>query len=192
MNDLYFIRHGPTHLKSMVGWSDVEVDLSDTEKLARLRAHLPNEGYVISSDLKRAVATADALELPQTRLPHDPALRELNFGDWELKTFQEIDREDHERVFAFYDDPGQTAAPNGESWDGFCARVNRGVDRLITSYPNDPLIIVCHFGVVMSQIQRAEGKGAKHTMRHNIDNLSMTQISYDQESWSIHKINFSA
>ena len=192
MNDLYFIRHGPTHLKSMVGWSDVEVDLSDTEKLSRLRAHLPNEGYVISSDLKRAVATADALELPQTRLPHDPALRELNFGDWELKTFQEIDREDHERVFAFYDDPGQTAAPNGESWDGFCARVNSGVDRLIASYPKNPLVIVCHFGVVMSQIQRAEGKGAKHTMRHSIDNLSMTQISYDQETWSIHKINFSA
>ncbi|NBT43271.1 MAG: histidine phosphatase family protein, partial [Alphaproteobacteria bacterium] len=52
------------------------------------------------------------------------------------------------------------------------------------------LIIVCHFGVVMSQIQRAEGKGAKHTMRHSIDNLSLTHLSFNLENWSIHAVNF--
>ena len=189
MSDLFLIRHGPTHLKSMVGWSDVPVDLSDNARLALLNAQLPKEGYVVSSDLRRAVETADALHLLQQRLPHDPELRELNFGDWELKTFQEIDRIDRERVFSFYDNPGETRAPNGESWDGFCARVNTAVDRLVASYPNDPLVIVCHFGVVMSQVQRAEGKGAKYTMRHQIDNLSLTHLSNHQRAWFIHKIN---
>ena len=190
MSDLFLIRHGPTHLKSMVGWSDVQVDLSDTAKLARLHAQLPKDGYVVSSDLRRAIETADALHLPQTRLPHDTGLRELNFGDWELKTFQEIDRIDHDRVFSFYDNPGETRAPKGESWNCFCARVNTAVDRLMTSYPNFPLVIVCHFGVVMSQLQRAEGNGAKHAMRHQIDNLSLTHLSNKQGIWSIHKINF--
>ena len=190
MSDLFLIRHGPTHLKSMVGWSDVQVDLSDTAKLARLHAQLPKDGYVVSSDLRRAIETADALHLPQTRLPHDTELRELNFGDWELKTFREIDRIDHDRVFSFYDNPGETKAPKGESWNGFCARVNTAVDRLMTSYPNYPLVIICHFGVVMSQLQRAEGKGAKHTLRHQIDNLSLTHLSNEQGIWSIHKINF--
>lgn len=191
MSDLFLIRHGPTHLKSMVGWSDVPVDLSNSAKLASLHAQLPKKGYVISSDLRRAIETADALNLPQTRLPHEPELRELNFGDWELKTFQEIDQVDHDRVFSFYDNPGKTKAPNGESWDGFCARVNAAIDRLMTSHPNNPLVIVCHFGVVMSQIQRAEGKGAKHTMRHQIDNLALTHLSNDQGIWSVHKINYS-
>jgi len=190
MTDLFLIRHGPTHLNSMVGWSDVPVDLSDTPKLTRLHAQLPTKGYVVSSDLKRAIETADALHLPQMRLPHEPDLRELNFGDWELKTFKEIDKIDHDRVLAFYEHPGETKAPNGESWNYFCARVNAVVDRLLTSHPNAPLVIVCHFGVVMSQIQRAEGKGAKHAMRHQIDNLSLTHLSNDQRIWSIHKINF--
>ena len=111
MNDLYLIRHGPTHLKSMVGWSNVPADLSDIAKIERLRAYLPNRGKLISSDLKRARDTADALKLDQQRLPNDANLREINFGDWELKLFTEIDKKEHGRFFAFYDNPGETTAP---------------------------------------------------------------------------------
>ena len=58
----HLVRHGPTHAKSMVGWSDLPADLSDTAALARLEAALPREAVVISSDLIRAVATADAIQ----------------------------------------------------------------------------------------------------------------------------------
>lgn len=159
LNDHYLIRHGPTHLKSMVGWSDVPADLSDTAGITRLRTYLPDTGKVLSSDLKRARDTADALNLGQHRLPDDSNLREINFGDWELKPFAEIDKTDHDRVFAFYDNPGETSAPNGESWNGFCQRTDRAIDRLMSKYPEQPLIIVVHFGVIVSQIQRAESGG---------------------------------
>ena len=192
MNDLYLIRHGPTHLKSLVGWSDVPADLSDTAKIKRLRAYLPSTGKIISSDLKRARDTADALKLNQPRLPDDANLREINFGDWELKLFKEIDKSDHDRVFAFYDNPGNTKAPSGENWNEFCKRTNLGVDNLIKRYPNQSLIIVVHFGVIISQIQRAEGSSAKHAMRHKIDNFSLTQLHYDDAFWSIRRLNFSA
>ena len=36
MTDIFLIRHGPTHAKGMVGWSDLAADLSDTQALARL------------------------------------------------------------------------------------------------------------------------------------------------------------
>ena len=192
MSDIFFIRHGPTNSKSMVGWSDIPADLSDTAKLARLSNRLPKSGVVISSDLKRAVDTADSLNLPQTRLPNDPGLREINFGDWELKTFKEIDESDHNLVFSFYDSPGSISAPNGESWDSFCLRVNAVMDGLILEYLNQPLVIVAHFGVILSQIQRAEGQGPKHTMRHEIDNLSITHLECNRDIWAVNKINFSA
>ncbi|MDG1936541.1 MAG: histidine phosphatase family protein [Paracoccaceae bacterium] len=192
MNNLYLVRHGPTHLKSMVGWSDVPADLSDSAKIRRLRAYLPNSGKAISSDLKRARDTADALKLVQKRLPDDSNLREINFGDWELKPFAEIDKTDHDRVFDFYDNPGETSAPNGESWDGFCQRTNRAIDKLMNTYTGQPLIIVAHFGVIVSQIQRAEGGGAKRAMRHKIDNFSLTHLSYGDANWTINRLNFSA
>ena len=77
----YLVRHGPTHAKTMIGWSDLEADLSDQGTLDRLSAYLPKTAVMISSDLRRAVATADCLQGPNhMRLAHDPNLRELHFG----------------------------------------------------------------------------------------------------------------
>lgn len=56
MTRLWLIRHGPTHAKGMVGWTDLPADLSDTAQIARLRAALP-DAPVVSSDLLRAVQT---------------------------------------------------------------------------------------------------------------------------------------
>ncbi len=175
----------------MVGWSDVPVDLSDKAKIQRLRAFLPSTGRIVSSDLKRARDTASALKLAQPRLPDDANLREINFGEWELKQFQEIDKGDRDRALAFYDNPGNTKAPGGESWNEFCYRTDLVIDSLMNRYPEQPLVIVVHFGVIISQIQRAEGSDAKQAMRHKIDNLSLTHLRYDNTIWTINKLNFS-
>jgi broad specificity phosphatase PhoE len=143
--------------------------LSDRAGIARLRRYFPDTEKVISSGLKRARDTAGALKLGQHRLPDDSDLRENNFGDCELKPFAPIDKTDHDRVFAFQDNPGETSAPNGENWDGFCQRTGRVIDRLMNIYPEQPLIIVVHFGVIVSQIQRAEGGSAKHATRRRLD-----------------------
>jgi broad specificity phosphatase PhoE len=41
MSRIWLVRHGPTHAKGMVGWTDLPADLSDGAALARLNAHLP-------------------------------------------------------------------------------------------------------------------------------------------------------
>ena len=80
----HWVRHGPTHEKNFVGWRDVPADLSDAPRLARLNLHLPDDALLVSSDLMRAVHTADALALPsRRRLPHEQGLRELHFGAWD-------------------------------------------------------------------------------------------------------------
>mgnify|MGYP001952568708 CR=1 FL=1 len=69
----HWVRHGPTHEKTFVGWRDVPADLSDEAQLARLNAHLPMDALLISSDLQRCTATADVLEqAKRRRLPHRP------------------------------------------------------------------------------------------------------------------------
>ncbi|MGL6209472.1 MAG: histidine phosphatase family protein, partial [Paracoccaceae bacterium] len=59
MTRFFWVRHGPTHAKTMVGWTDLPADLSDTAALDRLKATLPQGAVTISSDLIRATATAD-------------------------------------------------------------------------------------------------------------------------------------
>ncbi|MCW8843255.1 MAG: histidine phosphatase family protein [Rhodobacteraceae bacterium] len=176
MSRLFLVRHGPTHARSMVGWSDLPADLSDTAALARLDAHLPTDALVISSDLSRAVTTADAILGPRARLPHDPDLREIHFGDWELKRFPDIDAEDPRRARAFWETPGDTAPPGGESWNTVCARVDAAVNRLLTAHQNRDLVIVAHFGAILTQVARAGALSGAEAFAHKIDNLSVTTI----------------
>ena len=169
----------------MVGWSDIPADLSDTAAIARLRDYLP-DAPVVSSDLIRATATADALGRDR-RLPHDPALREINFGAWELRTFREVEAEDPTTIRAYWDTPGHIAPPGGESWNAVRRRVDDAIDGYLTAGHPD-LIIVAHFGMILTQVQRALGIGAYAAFGHKIDNLSVTDLHYDG-GWTVGRIN---
>lgn len=159
----------------MVGWTDLPADLSDAAALARLTAHLPSGAPVISSDLSRAVATADALG-PRPRLPHDPGLREIHFGHWETRAFAEIEAEDPEHIRAFWDTPGDIRPPGGESWNELTARTWAALDRLQGRAPD--LIVVAHFGPIVAALQRAEGLSPEAAFAHRIDNLSVTCLTF--------------
>lgn len=187
MTRFFWVRHGPTHAKSMVGWSDLPADLSDRAALDRLHDFLPDTAVVISSDLSRAVDTADAIARDRPRLPHDRDLREMNFGDWELKRFDEIEDQDHIR--AFWDDPGDVRPPNGESWHEVSARADRAVARLISAHPGCDIVAVAHFGVILTQLQHGLGIGAYDVFAHRIDNLSVTELTLGSDGWQVGRIN---
>ena len=174
MTRFWLVRHGPTHAKGMIGWTDLAADLSDSAALARLSAHLPTEAPVISSDLARAVATADALR-PRPRLAHDPALREIQFGAWERRAFTEVEAESPALIRAFWDTPGETRPPGGESWNDLTARSWAALDRLQGSAAD--VIVVAHFGPILAALQRAAGLTALQVFAHRIDNLSVTCLT---------------
>lgn len=195
----HMVRHGPTHAKAMVGWTDLPADLSDTAALARLNDALPRKAVVISSDLSRAVHTAHALFTEQTaerrRLPHAPELRELNFGDWEMRSWAEIDAEDPDRIRAFWEQPGDSCAPNGDSWNMIAARVNRQFDQLAEAFSGQHVIVVGHFGQILTQIQRAGAMTTTEAFSHKIDNLSVSEVDHvltgTSVSWRLGRVNYS-
>lgn len=170
----------------MVGWSDIPADLSDTAAIKRLSDYVP-VAPVVSSDLIRASATADVLKR-DVRLPHDPSLREINFGEWELKTFAEVEAKDPATIRAYWETPGEAAPPNGESWNGVRRRVDSAIDRYLEQ-GHDDLIVVAHFGVILTQVQRALGFDAYTAFSHRIDNLSVTALEHGPEGWTVGHIN---
>ncbi len=189
MTRLHLVRHGPTHAKTMVGWSDLPADLSDHAAITRLHDHLPTDALVISSDLSRAADTASAIQGSRQRLPHHVDLREIHFGTWELRGFKEIEAEDPGLAFAYWDNPGDVRPPEGESWNEVRVRVDVVVDRLIADHTGRDLIIVAHFGVILTQVQRALGLDAQEAFSHRIDNLSVTEITHHGDRWSVGRIN---
>lgn len=190
MTRLLFVRHGPTHATGMVGWRDLPADLSDQAAIARLSAYLPVEAVVISSDLIRARDTATAVAADLHRLPDSPDLREFNFGDWDGLDFNTIAERDPSLSRQFWENPGDVAPPNGDSWHGLSARVSARVDRLIADHPDRPLVIVAHFGVILTQLARALGTSPIDTLAHRIDPLSVTETHILPDgTWTAGTIN---
>lgn len=187
MSRLLWVRHGPTHARTMVGWSDLPADLSDKAALDRLHDFLPRDAVVISSDLSRAAGTADAIARGRSRLPHDPNLREMHFGDWELKRFDEI--EDQAHIRAFWEQPGDVRPPGGESWHEVTTRVDRAVSRLIAAHAGRDIVVVAHFGVILTQLQQGLRIGAYEAFAHKIDNLSVTELKRADDGWTVGRIN---
>tara|TARA_R110000787_G_scaffold1344_2_gene4891 strand:+ start:17126 stop:17707 length:582 start_codon:yes stop_codon:yes gene_type:complete len=186
----HWVRHGPTHEKTFVGWRDVPADLSDTAQIDRLTQHLPAKAYLLSSDLGRAVTTADVLALPtRTRLAHEADLRELNFGRWDGMRASDIAISHPDLSRAYWTTPGDVVAPDGESWNQAASRINAAVDRINARHPDTHIIAVAHFGTILTQIQRALGVDAHAAMAYKIDNLSTTEIHISDGSWSVVRIN---
>jgi len=171
----------------MIGWSDLPADLGDAVRIARLSDHLPGDALVISSDLIRARATADAIAGPRTRLPETRDLREIHFGDWELQAFETIPDQTHLR--AFWEQPGDIRAPGGESWHEVAARVTGAVDHLCRAHPGRDIIAVAHMGAILTQVQTALGITAYEAFGHKIDNLSVTELRRDLAGWHAEAIN---
>jgi broad specificity phosphatase PhoE len=169
----------------MCGWTDLPADLSDDVALDRLRAALPR-APVVSSDLRRAVATADALEDGRRRLPHDPALREMHFGAWEMRTHAEAEAEDALLARALWEAPGDVAPPGGESWNALSGRVWSALDRLGTV---GEIIVVCHFGPILAAVQRARNVTALEVFAQEIAPLSVTVLGQNEDLWRIESVN---
>ncbi len=184
MTRFWLVRHGPTHAKTMIGWTDLAADLSDTAALRRLADHLPPDAPVISSDLSRAIATADALG-PRPRLPHDSDLREIHFGAWEQRAFAEVEAESPALIRAFWETPGDIRPPEGESWNDLTTRTWAALDRLHGQAPE--LIVVAHFGPILAALQRARQITATEVFAHKIDNLSVTCLTLTPPQ--VHAVN---
>ena len=191
MTTWHWVRHGPTHEKTLVGWRDVPADLSDIEQIARLSAHLPDDALLVSSDLIRAIATADVLaHQTRNRLPHEPGFRELDFGNWDGLHAKDVSEQHPELSRAYWTTPGDVAPPNGESWNQAARRINTAVDRLNAEHPDAHIIAVAHFGAILTQVQRALDVGPKDAMAHKIDNLSATEIHFGPDGWHVARINY--
>jgi len=118
---IFLIRHGETlgNASRTVQLPDNPLSPRGMAQAERLARRLEREGIasVLSSDLARAVATADYLRRA-TRAPvrYDPLLQERNFGDIRGTPYAELGFD----MFA-----SDYAPPNGESWAVFHARVDR-------------------------------------------------------------------
>ncbi|HEV7815445.1 MAG TPA: histidine phosphatase family protein [Janthinobacterium sp.] len=125
------------------GSTDLAVAPDDLARvLAALQADLPPDAPVFSSPLQRCALLATALKHPS--LTFDPRLAEMDFGDWEMRHWQDIPRAE---IDAWSDDLAGYRPGGGESVLALAARVGAFRDE-VRRLPHDSVIAICHAGTM--------------------------------------------
>lgn len=143
---LHLIRHAPTagnQAKQYIGWTDEPV-------LPFKAPAYPEVKRVWGSDLQRCRQTAEVL-FPNAVYHSDSDWRECHFGDWEKKTYAEL--ESLKAYRNWIDDPFHCQPPGGESLDQVAVRVEQAVRSLPSG---EEFRIVAHGGPIRYLLARAK------------------------------------
>ena len=151
---IWLLRHGATVCNDehrYQGWMDIPLSNQGLEVLRKADI-APTVVYV--SPLCRAKQTAAVL-FPEAELVEVPALREMNFGAFEGRNYQEMADDPDYRAWVDGGCTGQT--PGGESRVSFSDRVRTAfaalVDAALDAWETQ-LVILAHGGTQMAVLER--------------------------------------
>ena len=189
MARLLLVRHGITEYNStrrFAGYSDVEMSEAGYRQVERLRDRLADVKIdaIYSSDLRRALATAEVIiSGREANIVACSELREVNYGDTEGLTFDEIRRLYPELAESIANFNLQLEFPGGERFDGFIERTITFLGKLEKHAPSETILIVSHSGPLKVLVCHLLGIDQSHWRQFRIDNASLSIVeTYPQRA----------
>jgi broad specificity phosphatase PhoE len=181
----WWIRHAPVPDGGRIyGQRDLPCDCSDAEVFAGLAAELPADAVWVTSGLKRARQTAEAIRSaePGKFAGVAPAalaeFDEQHLGEWqglERRAFYAARRVGtHTLWFA----PADERPPGGESFADLVARVAPAIARLTVEHRGRDIVAVTHGGTIRAAIGLALGLAPQAALGFSTDNCSLTRLDH--------------
>ncbi|TDW47362.1 alpha-ribazole phosphatase [Flavobacterium sp. 270] len=168
--EIYLVRHTETVCEKGIcyGQSDLAIAEPFDEIFENIVKQLPSEALIFSSPLQRCVILAKYIQskIKTVSYQEDPRLMEMNFGDWEMKKWNDIPREE---IDPWMEDFVSIGVPNGESFVELHERTGQFLSEQISKKTDQPIIIVCHAGVVRSFLCHQTSLPLKHAFQNKVD-----------------------
>lgn len=186
---LYLVRHGVTEWneqKKYQGHHDLPLCEAGRTQAERVAGRLQSVDIaaVYSSDLQRAMETAyfiaRAHGLPIVALE---ALREIDVGEWEGKSFEEIKRQRTELLEPWLRDTVNNPIPGGESYAQLRDRVIPTVMELVEVHRGSSVCIVSHSGPLKMIVCHALGIEPRGRLAFDLANATVSAVTcaYDMQ-----------
>lgn len=153
---LYLVRHGAAEGaagRCIGSRTDLPLSVSGAGDVAGLFSEWDAPpGRLISSDLLRARHSADVLAREwDCEVETDPRLREMDFGEWDGRAWDDLEAADGERLGAWMADWAAVRAPGGESFADVIARaaawaaeLPRGETIVAVAHAGSIRALLCH------------------------------------------------
>lgn len=175
---LYLLRHTRLSVDSGLcyGQADIDVAPSFHAELALIRAKLAALTFdgLYTSPLQRCHKLAEALSIGEAIA--DDRLKELHFGDWELKKWDDIPRPAFD-VWA--NNYATQSPPNGETFAQLHARAIHFLQDVQSKHAGQDVLVVAHGGLIRTLLADVLNIPLKGLFRFEIDYGSLTQLTFE-------------
>jgi alpha-ribazole phosphatase len=187
--DIILIRHGETYDNVNMQISSKEVKLTDRgrRQIEKAKAILDKLSFdrVYVSPLARAIETMEILGLEGDK---EERIREVDFGLFEGKTYDQLQAEFAEELKMWFDDVINYVVPEGESIKMAYDRVVSFLEELVDKKEN--ALLICHDGVIKIALSWVFDN-PEFFFKFKIDNGSISIISIDEMGFKyIKKANY--
>jgi alpha-ribazole phosphatase len=188
---LILIRHGETPYnrdRRYQGHRDTLLTRKGKRQTKEITIRLKNEPLdaIYSSDLKRTRYTAKVVNRYHfLKINILPELREIDFGDWEGKTHDEIQREWKGLLAKWEKGPSKIKIPRGESIKDLAERVRSTIEKIIGNHPDQRIAIVTHGGPIRIILMDALGLGLDDWWKTITSNGGISIIEYQSNKGKV-------
>jgi broad specificity phosphatase PhoE len=189
--NLILVRHGETTAQGRyIGrGSNPPLSPAGMEQAMACSSRLYSEPLhaVYCSPLSRALRTAERIAAPHgLEVELVSELAEIDFGEWEGLTFDEIGERDAELRDRWLKSRAKRGAPlavppGGESLSDFDRRVKIGLEKILRAGAGSCAAVVTHAGVVRSIVRRIlkSPPGAQWSIEISLGSISRIRIEPD-------------
>ena len=186
---IVFIRPGETEWNRQGRWQGwVSIPLNDLGRrqataLASFIRHI-GMGALYTSDLKRALETAECLAQPLgfTPIP-DPRLRERNIGLWQGLTLDEMRAWYPDEYATMLSDIDGYRIPGGESRNDVRARVTKALNDILKQSSSETVGILSHTTAI--KVLLGDLIPGYNPLEVDLDNTSVTTIHRRGDQWEL-------
>lgn len=196
---LILVRHGETPWNVTLQYQgQANVPLNDRGRLqaARTAERLARYGVsaLYTSDTARAAETAAIIgEKLGMRATPMPELREIDVGQWEGLTPEELYRRYPDHMAEYERDPARTVRLGGESYAQLQQRALAALNTIFDAHsPGDVIVAVSHGGTIRALLCHVIGLELAYFGKMWLDNGSLTEIRYGSHGWRLVRLNDAA
>jgi broad specificity phosphatase PhoE len=196
---LILVRHGETPWNVTLqyqGQANIPLNERGIEQARRAAERVRAGGAVAlySSDLARAWQTAavigEALGLAPLAVPE---LREIDVGQWEGLTPEQLYRQFPDHMREYERDPARTVRLGGESYAQLQARALVALNQIYEQHKQgDTIIAVSHGGTIRALLCHVIGLDLINFGKMWLDNGSLTELRYGRNGWRLLRLNDAA